>query len=90
MAWTSGCSSTPRPNTVPAVDLGVRAHRNRPLPELGPMATIVLLTMLHRAGVDAVPADVVVDQPVLGPVEVRYAERPPLVTIAEYLAAHPR
>jgi glucosyl-3-phosphoglycerate synthase len=59
------------------VDLGVRKHRNRPLQELGPMATVVLMTALRRAGVD-VPASVVLDQPDAGTVEVRYAERPPL------------
>jgi len=64
------------------VDLGVRVHRNRPLDELGPMATIVLLTALHRAGIDGLPANVVLDRPDLKPADVRYAERPPLNTLA--------
>jgi glucosyl-3-phosphoglycerate synthase len=61
------------------VDLGVRVHRNRPLSELGPMATIVTMTMLHRAGIGGIPNDVVLDQPDIAPAPVRYAERPPLV-----------
>jgi glucosyl-3-phosphoglycerate synthase len=63
------------------VDLGVRVHRNRPLHELGPMATIVLLTALHRAGHPDLPVDVVLDRPDLRPADVRYAERPPLNSV---------
>ena len=63
------------------VDLGLRTHRNRPLDELGPMATIVAMTILRRAGIDAVPADVVLDQPDLLAVPVHYSERPPLGTV---------
>jgi glucosyl-3-phosphoglycerate synthase len=63
------------------VDLGVRVHRNRPLDELGPMATIVLHTALQRAGVADLPTDVLLDRPDLRPVPVRYAERPPLNSI---------
>lgn len=60
------------------VDLGVRKHRNRPLEDLGPMATIVAMTILRRAGVEAVPARVVLDRIDLPPVDVTYGERPPL------------
>jgi len=65
---------------VVQVDLGRRIHRNRPLEELGPMAAVVLQTALRRAGVD-VPATVVLDRPDLTPVEVRWAERPPLASL---------
>jgi glucosyl-3-phosphoglycerate synthase len=64
------------------VDLGVRKHRNRPLEDLGPMATLILMTMLRRAGIDGVPANVVLERIDLSPVEVIWAERPPLATIA--------
>ncbi len=64
------------------VDLGVRLHRNRPLPELGPMATVVLMTALQRAGIDAVPADVLLEQPDLVAVDVRWGQRPPLVQLS--------
>lgn len=37
------------PAAVTQVDLGVRVHRNRPLPELAPMADIVAATILSRA-----------------------------------------
>ena len=39
------------PDAVAQVDLGVRVHRNRPLHELRPMASVVLQTVLRRAGV---------------------------------------
>ena len=66
------------------VDLGERIHRNRPLDDLGPMATVVLMTALRRAGIEAFPSEVVLDQPDLRAVPVRYAERPALVTVPEY------
>lgn len=62
------------------VDLGRRIHRNRPLTELGPMATVVLATALRRAGVD-VPADVVLDRPDDDPAVIRWAQRPPLASL---------
>lgn len=44
------------PHAVAEVDLGTRAHRNRPLEELAPMADVVARTILSRAGViGAVP-----------------------------------
>ncbi|MCU1379751.1 MAG: hypothetical protein JWN29_2734 [Acidimicrobiales bacterium] len=66
------------------VDLGVRTHRNRPLEDLGPMATIVLMTALRRAGVDRLPDDVVLGRIDLPPAPVHWGERPPLVDVAEY------
>lgn len=68
------------PERVVQVDLGRRIHRNRPLDELGPMATVVLQTALRRAGV-AVPDVVVLDRPDAAPAALRWAERPPLATI---------
>ena len=65
---------------VVQVDLGRRVHRNRPLEELGPMATTVLQTALRRAGID-VPGAVVLDRPDLTPADVRWGERPPLVSL---------
>jgi glucosyl-3-phosphoglycerate synthase len=64
------------------VDLGTRKHRNRPLDDLGPMATVVLMTMLRRAGIDGVPADVLLDRIDLPVVPVHWAERPPLRTLS--------
>jgi hypothetical protein len=66
------------------VDLGVRTHRNRPLEDLGPMATIVLMTALRRAGVDRLPDDVVLGRIDLPAAPVHWGERPPLVEVAEY------
>ena len=68
------------PERVVQVDLGRRIHRNRPLVELGPMATVVLQTALQRAGV-AVPVEVVLARPDDPPVTVRWRERPPLTSL---------
>ena len=62
------------------VDLGTRIHRNRPLAELGPMATVVLQTALRRAGVP-VPEDVVLERPDDPAAGVRWRERPPLAAV---------
>jgi glucosyl-3-phosphoglycerate synthase len=68
------------PERVVQVDLGRRIHRNRPLVELGPMATVVLQTALQRAGV-GIPVDVVLDRPDDPPVTVHWRERPPLASL---------
>ena len=68
--------------SVVQVDLGHRSHRNRPIAELGPMATEVLLAALFRASVEAPP---VVRLEVPGStVVVEHAERPPLLEVASY------
>jgi glucosyl-3-phosphoglycerate synthase len=67
---------------VVQVDLGRRIHRNRPLRELGPMATVVLQTALRRAGLE-VAAEVVLERPDDEPAVVRWAERPPLATLGD-------
>ena len=66
------------------VDLGIRKHRTRPLEDMGPMATLVLMTALRRAGIDQFPDDVVLGRIDLPLAPVSYAERPPLVTVPEY------
>jgi glucosyl-3-phosphoglycerate synthase len=65
---------------VVQADLGRRIHRNRPLTELGPMATEVLQTALRRAGVE-VPAEIVLERPDDDAVVLRWGERPPLRSI---------
>jgi len=55
----------------------VRVHRNRPLDDLGPMAAVILLTALQRAGIDA-PDAVELRPPDGPPVTVRFGERAPL------------
>jgi glucosyl-3-phosphoglycerate synthase len=74
---------------VVQVDLGERRHRNRPLPELGPQATAILVTALRRAGLsDGDARDLVryddAHRVERVPVEVR--ERPPMRTVPEYRA----
>jgi glucosyl-3-phosphoglycerate synthase len=78
--------------SVSQVDLGVRAHRNRPLEQLGPQALAILATALSRAGLDACDppfaAELVRYDEHLAleriPVVVR--ERPPIVTVPAYRA----
>ena len=68
----------PQKGATPAqVDLGVRVHRNRPLDDLGPMATVILLTALQRAGVRG-PTSVELRPPDGPPVTVTFGERPPV------------
>lgn len=62
------------------VDLGRRFHRNRPIHELGPMATEVLMAALSRAGVD-VPDHVRLAIPGFPEHTVAMAERPPLADV---------
>jgi len=72
-------------------DLGVREHRNRPLDQLAPQATAVLLTALRRAGV---PAERLSNSLVrygfedhrTEIVEVETGERPPMLEVAAYRA----
>jgi glucosyl-3-phosphoglycerate synthase len=78
--------------SVTQVDLGVRAHRNRPLEQLGPQALAVLATALRRAGLDACDppfaAELVRYDDDLAPerVPVVVRERPPMNTVPEYCA----
>jgi glucosyl-3-phosphoglycerate synthase len=82
------------PDAIAQVDLGIREHRNRPLDELAPQATAILVTALRRAGMPdervaqraraellRFDADL---EPEAVPVEVR--ERPPISTLAAYRA----
>jgi glucosyl-3-phosphoglycerate synthase len=81
-------------DAIAQVDLGIREHRNRPLDELAPQATAILVTALRRAGM---PEDRLAHralgellrfdgdlEPESVPVEVR--ERPPISTVAAYRA----
>jgi glucosyl-3-phosphoglycerate synthase len=78
--------------SVTQVDLGVRAHRNRPLDQLGPQALAILATALRRAGLDACDppfaAELVRYDDNLAPerIAVVVRERPPMITVPEYCA----
>ncbi|MEP6622875.1 MAG: glucosyl-3-phosphoglycerate synthase [Acidimicrobiia bacterium] len=73
------------------VDLGVREHRNRPLEDLGPQATAILVTALRRAGLvdpttDRAPVTLTRFTEAFEPdvVDVEVRERPPMRTIPAY------
>ena len=61
---------------VGEVDLGERRHRNRPLADLGPQATAVLVAALTRAGVE-VSVPVALHRPDQAAVAVQHRELPP-------------
>ncbi|MEQ8716174.1 MAG: glucosyl-3-phosphoglycerate synthase [Acidimicrobiales bacterium] len=72
------------------VDLGERAHRNRPLHELSVQAAEILHTVLARAGVVDEPGwSRVLIRPGRTPVEIDVSERRPLLDVDEYVAGRP-
>jgi glucosyl-3-phosphoglycerate synthase len=76
---------------IAQVDLGVREHRNRALDELGAPALAILATALRRAGLQHVGPEraelVRFDHDhALQRIEVQLAERPPMVSVPQYLA----
>ena len=76
------------PDRIAEVDLGRRAHRNRPLQELSVQAMEILQTALRRAGAITEREGMsVLVRPDLPPAEIEVRERPPLVTVASYRAA---
>jgi glucosyl-3-phosphoglycerate synthase len=77
-------------DAIAQVDLGRRVHRNRPLTELSPMAAQVMQAALRRIAPGLAADSAVLNPPDLTPIEIVYRERPPLVTVPAYLAAHPR
>jgi len=70
------------PAGLAQVDLGVRTHRNRPLEQLSPMAAVVSMTALRRAGVD-VTGRLVLERPDFAVAEVIYREMPPVSAVVE-------
>jgi glucosyl-3-phosphoglycerate synthase len=78
-------------DAIAQVDLGVREHRNRPLAELGAPALAILVTALRRAGLEQSSPGVVQllgfdDDALPRTLDVITAERPPIITIADYRA----
>lgn len=77
------------------VDLGVREHRNRPLEDLGPQATAIVVTALRRAGLEGVRTDHAellrfTEDYEPEAVNVETRERPPVCTFPEYRRKHGR
>ncbi len=87
------------PEAIAQVDLDERIDRNRSLDELSPQALAVTRAVLSRAGFPEPGESHVPDAPVLAglpvtsvvlrrpgrdPLTVEHAERPPMVTVAEY------
>lgn len=82
-------------DSIAQVDLGVRAHRNRSLDELGPQALAILVTALRRAGSAGARGEIAglvrfdADYE-LEVVAVEVRERPPIVTVPSYRAKFAR
>jgi glucosyl-3-phosphoglycerate synthase len=74
------------------VDLGVRRHRHQPLLDLAAQALEIQHTILQRAGVDStlLAHSPTLLQPGRDPRVVNVGERPPLLTLAEYLTSQRR
>lgn len=77
---------------IAQVDLGVREHRNRPLPDLGPQALAVIVTALRRAGLepDGVGGELLTRFTAdheIETVSVEVRERPPMRDIPAYRLA---
>jgi glucosyl-3-phosphoglycerate synthase len=71
--------------SIAEVDLGVRAHRNRPVSELAPQAVAIVQVALERAGVTARgqgAATLVV--PGASPLTVSSGDLPPLLDVPAY------
>jgi glucosyl-3-phosphoglycerate synthase len=71
--------------SIAEVDLGVRAHRNRPVSELAPQAVAIVQVALERAGVTArgqAAATLVV--PGADPLTVSSGDLPPLLDVPAY------
>ncbi len=77
-------------SSMAQVDLGERIHRNRPLHELSPQAAQVMQAAMRRCAPDLTPERFLMTPPELDPFEIAYGERPPLATLPEYRALHPR
>lgn len=69
------------------VDLGVRRHRHRPLPELSAQAGEIMHAMLRRAGlrVDRLPPVASLARVDRADQLLRVSERPPLLSVAAYV-----
>ena len=72
-------------SSLAQVDLGVRRHRHRPLLDLAPQALEIMHTVLGRAGVTSLPDSPVLLQPNRSPRTVQIADRPPLISVEEYV-----
>ncbi len=73
-------------DSIAQVDLGVRHHRVRPLHDLTAQSMEVLHSVLHRlpGGVDDLELATVLTRPDHPQLEVKVAERPPLITCDGY------
>lgn len=70
---------------IAQVDLGVRAHRHRPLVDLTPQAMEVLHAVMHRVGMaDRHELSQVLARPGVPTVDIHVAERPPLLDTPGY------
>ena len=79
---------------IAQVNLGVRAHRNRPLTDLGAMSRQVIATLLSRCGVADSGTGLTQflpngDEFTQRTSEVSLADRPPMVSLRPRLSALP-
>ena len=73
------------PGSIAEVDLGTRAHRNRPVSELAPQAVAIVQVALERAGMTSRgPASATLVVPGADPLTVSSGDLPPLVDVPAY------
>ena len=73
------------PGSIAEVDLGTRAHRNRPVSELAPQAVAIVQVALERAGLTSRgPASATLVVPGADPLTVSSGDLPPLVDVPAY------
>lgn len=84
-------ADTAGPDAIAEVDLGERRHRNRPLKQLGPLATEVMRAALSRASIThsaggslRVSDEVVLHRPDHEAVEISQIDLPPVVSLGSY------
>lgn len=63
------------------VDLGSRAHRNRPLRQLGPQSAAILAMALRRSGVSVDAGTLTMRRPEFGDAAIEIGELPPLSSL---------
>jgi glucosyl-3-phosphoglycerate synthase len=71
------------------VDLGTRTHRHRTLQELSPQALTIMQTAFVKAGIERAGArEATLVRAGLEPLTLAFAERPPMIGVADYRRLH--
>jgi glucosyl-3-phosphoglycerate synthase len=76
-------------DAIHQVDLGTRTHRQRTLQELSPQALAIMQTAFVKAGIERAGArEATLLRPGLESLTLVVADRPPMISVADYRRAH--